>query len=64
MKIPGEKELKNLYLLSEKIEKQMKINEKNKGRSPFYPTRIFIFACFLRVLTGASYRQLEKFLGV
>jgi len=27
MRIPGEKELKNLYLLSEKIEKQMKINE-------------------------------------
>ena len=48
MKIPGEKGLKNLYLLSKKIEKQMKIDGKKKGRTPFYPTRVFIFACFLK----------------
>jgi len=33
----------------------MKIDEKKKGRSPFYPTKIFIFACFLKVAIGASY---------
>jgi len=38
---------------------------KKKEKAPFYPTRIFIFACFLKVAIGASYRrQLKKFLGV
>ena len=62
MRIPEEKELKKLYFLSEKIEKQIKINEKKKGRKPFYPAKVFIFAYFLKVSTGASYRELEKFL--
>jgi len=42
----------------------MKIDGKKKRGTPFYPTGIFIFACFLKVAIGASYRQLEKFLGV
>ena len=61
MKIPGKIELKNFFLLAKKIEKQMKIDEKEKGRSPFYPTKIFIFACFVRVATGNySYRLCKK----
>ena len=62
MKIPEKKELKNLYLLSEKIEKQTKVGGKKKGRKPFYPIKIFIFAYLLKILTKASYRELEKFL--
>ena len=55
MKIPGEKEL-TVSAIGK--------NRKTNGNIPFILTKIFIFACILRVLTGASYRQLEKFLGV
>ena len=46
--------LKNLYY-RKKSKSKWKINEKKKGKAPFYPTRIFfIFACFLKVSTGTS----------
>ncbi len=54
--------------MAKKLEKQIEIDEKRKRKKPFYPIKIFIFACFFKISffkisMGTSYRELEKFLN-